>query len=95
DFCSLCSPMQCWPPPLGAGLLQLRVLDLWPPEQEPQEDQQLQLPWITPGMQKEGSAFLSCALREHCFYLVWLPGCSPITAPLSQAGPDVPGLQTQ
>ena len=47
-FCSSCSPEQCWPPLLGAGLLQLRVLDLWPPEQEPQEDQQLQLPWITP-----------------------------------------------
>lgn len=60
-LCSTCSPVQCWPPLLGAGLSQLRVLDLWCPEQDPQEDQQLQLPWITPERDKELLiAALSC-----------------------------------
>ena len=37
-------PMQCWPPLLGAGLLQARLRVLRPPEQEAQDDQQDQLP---------------------------------------------------
>lgn len=126
-FCSTCSPEQWWPPPLGAGLLQLRVLDLWPPEQDPHEDQQLQLPWITPERENrcgssvlfvvltghhsniklkswplnprppniELNPVLSCLTQTKPLVFVCLPGCSPITAPFSQACPEVPGRQTQ
>lgn len=45
---SRCSPMQAFPPPRGEGLLQVRLLDFLPPEQELQEDQQLQCPSTTP-----------------------------------------------
>lgn len=104
DFCSTCSPMQCWPPLLGAGLLQLRVLDLWPPEHDPQEDQQLQLPWITPEGNQQSFSFQFCLVKERSLdgtssdpsgFYGWLPGCSPITAPFSHARPEVPGRQTQ
>lgn len=103
DFCSVWGPTQWRPPPLGVGLLHVRVLDLWPPEQGLQEDQQLQLPWITPGWTRgkdddskpgwsEERSVLSSHRRPHsCF----LPGCSPVMEPVPQAGPEVPGRQTQ
>lgn len=46
---SSASPRQFLPCRLGAGLLHRLLLDLRPPEQEPQDDQQLHSPFITPG----------------------------------------------
>lgn len=59
-FCSTLWPMQWLPPPLGAGLLQLLVLDFWPPEQDPQEDQQLHWPLINPDKKKELVVYRWC-----------------------------------
>lgn len=97
-FCSTGSPMQYWPPLLGAGLLQLRDLDLWPPEHDPQEDQQLQLPWITPERKLDylhcGNVKYNVIMTPYYWTFDCLPGCAPITAPFSQACPEVPGWQT-
>lgn len=44
--------MQWLPSLLGAGLVQDLLLDIWPPEQELQEDQQLHPPLINPNREK-------------------------------------------